>query len=85
MDGNQTEFDIYEKGEGPIIVILQELPGIESEMIKFADKIAAAGFRVVMPHLFAPWGNLRYCEMSSVCSVSGAKSIFLQESNPAYS
>ncbi len=57
MGGEPAEFDIYEKGEGPVIVILQELPGIESETIKFADKIAAAGFRVVMPHLFGPLGK----------------------------
>lgn len=57
MGGNSVEFDIYEKGEGPIIIILQELPGIDQETIKFADKMVAYGFRVVMPHLFGPLGK----------------------------
>ena len=54
MGGEAVEHDIYEKGAGPVVVILQELPGIDPETIKFADKIVAAGFRVVMPHLFGP-------------------------------
>lgn len=57
MGVGPVEFDIYEKGEGPIIVILQELPGIDPKTIEFADKIVAAGFRVVMPHLFGPLGK----------------------------
>lgn len=57
MDGEPAEFDIYEKGEGPVLVILQELPGIEAETVRFAEKIVDAGFRVVMPHLFGPLGK----------------------------
>ncbi len=51
------EHDLYEKGDGPVIVILQELPGIEKETIRFADKMEAAGFRVVLPHLFGQLGK----------------------------
>lgn len=57
MGGEAKEFDIYEKGDGPIIVILQELPGIDADTVKFANKIVDAGFRVVMPHLFGPLGK----------------------------
>ncbi|MBW8639670.1 dienelactone hydrolase family protein [Hoeflea sp. WL0058] len=58
ISGGQTvEHDVYEKGEGPVIVILHELPGIEKETIRFADKMVAAGFRVVLPHLFGPLGK----------------------------
>lgn len=57
MGGDSVEFDIYEKGEGPVIIILQELPGIDKDTIKFADKMVASGFRVVMPHLFGPLGK----------------------------
>ena len=57
MNGKPTEFDIYEKGEGPIVLVLQELPGISQDTLTFADKMVAAGFRVVMPHLFGPLGK----------------------------
>jgi dienelactone hydrolase len=57
MGGEPAEFDIYEKGKGPIIILLQELPGIEAETVRFADKLVTAGFRVVMPHLFGPLGK----------------------------
>lgn len=56
-DGQIVEHDIYEKGAGPVIVILQELPGICPDTLKFVDKIVAAGFRVVVPHLFGPLGK----------------------------
>ena len=57
MGGDSVEFDIYEKGDGPVIIILQELPGIDQETIKFADRLVTSGFRVVMPHLFGPLGK----------------------------
>jgi dienelactone hydrolase len=58
MAGGETVgHDIYEKGEGPVVVVLQELPGISQDTLTFADKMVAAGFRVVMPHLFGPLGE----------------------------
>ncbi|MCP4070762.1 MAG: hypothetical protein GY742_03345 [Hyphomicrobiales bacterium] len=72
MGGEPAEFDIFEKGEGP---------GIESETIKLAHKIAAAGFRVVMPHHFSPLGKFAILRMSPVCSVSGVNSTFFKKAN----
>ncbi len=48
---------IYVKGEGPPIVILQELPGIGHETFDLADRLIAAGFRVYLPHLFGELGK----------------------------
>ena len=56
-NGDTVRHDIYEKGHGPVIVILQELPGICPDTLKFVDKIVAAGFKVVVPHLFGPLGK----------------------------
>ena len=56
-DGPVKAFDIYERGEGPVVVLLQELPGICPATIKFANKMVDAGFSVVMPHLFGPLGR----------------------------
>lgn len=46
--------DIYVRGEGPPVVLIQELPGIGKETLRLADKLIAAGFSVVLPHLFGP-------------------------------
>jgi dienelactone hydrolase len=60
MDGKPAGYDVYSKGEGPVIVIIQELPGIGTETLRLADKLVNAGFRVVMPHLFGPLGRLSF-------------------------
>lgn len=38
------------------MVLIQELPGIGVETLRLADELVAAGFRLVMPHLFGPIG-----------------------------
>jgi dienelactone hydrolase len=43
---------IYRKGTGPGVVVIHEIPGITPEVIGFADDVVAAGFTVVLPHLF---------------------------------
>jgi dienelactone hydrolase len=42
----------YRKGSGPGVVLIHEIPGITPEVIGFAEEVVAAGFTVVMPHLF---------------------------------
>jgi dienelactone hydrolase len=60
MGGKPAGYDVYSKGEGPVIVLIQELPGIGMETLRLADKLVAGGFRVVMPHLFGPLGRLSF-------------------------
>lgn len=60
VDGQPLEHDVYTKGDGPIILIIQELPGIGTETLRLADKLIEAGFRVVLPHLFGPLGRLSF-------------------------
>lgn len=43
---------VYRKGQGPAIVIMHELPGMVSECIDLARRIADAGFTVFLPLLF---------------------------------
>ena len=57
MDGEPLAHDVYTKGDGPVVVIIQELPGIGLETLRLADRLVASGFRVVMPHLFGPLGK----------------------------
>ena len=54
VDGKPLQHDVYAKGDGPVLLLLQELPGITKEMLVLADKLVGAGYRVVMPHLFGP-------------------------------
>ena len=56
-DGTAISQDIYRRGSGAPVVLLQELPGIGQETLSLADKLVSAGYQVVMPHLFGPLGK----------------------------
>ena len=56
--GRPLVHDVYTKGDGPILLLIQELPGIGPETLELADRFVGRGFRVVMPHLFGPLGKL---------------------------
>jgi dienelactone hydrolase len=47
-----TTHPTYRKGSGPGVVVIHEIPGMTPAVIAFGDEVAAAGFTVVMPHLF---------------------------------
>ncbi len=55
--GRLATFDVYERGEGPPVVIMQELPGIGQEALAFAERLVTAGYRVVLAHWFGPLGE----------------------------
>ncbi|MBB6626043.1 dienelactone hydrolase family protein [Nocardioides sp. KIGAM211] len=42
----------YRKGSGPGVVVIHEIPGLTDKVIGFGEEVVAAGFTVVMPHLF---------------------------------
>ena len=48
---------VYRKGEGPAVIVMHEVPGISTEVVRFARKVVAAGFTVFMPHLFGVFGT----------------------------
>ena len=50
------ERTVYRKGEGPAVLVMHEVPGISAEVLRFARRVADAGFTVFMPHLFGPVG-----------------------------
>ena len=56
-EGHNVSHDIYHRGSGAPIVLIQELPGIGQETLALADRLISAGFEVVMPHLFGPIGK----------------------------
>ena len=40
--------DCFEKGEGPGVVVMPEIPGIHPEVLGFADHLVDQGFTVVL-------------------------------------
>ncbi len=49
--------NVYHKGKGAPVVLIQELPGIGQETLSLAKKLIDAGHTVFMPHLFGPIGK----------------------------
>ncbi len=60
VDGKPLAHDVYTKGSGPVVLIIQELPGIGVETNRLAEDLITAGFTVVLPHLFGPIGRLSF-------------------------
>ena len=55
-DGRWTR-DVYRRGKGPAVVIIHEIPGLHPLVIRFADRVAAAGMTVFLPSLFGTPGK----------------------------
>ncbi|WKL52182.1 hypothetical protein Q1W70_22460 [Pseudomonas kielensis] len=50
-DGHYSH-PVYDKGHGPKVIVMHELPGLTHTVLDFADRLIAAGFRVYLPLLF---------------------------------
>jgi dienelactone hydrolase len=62
----------YRKGSGPGVIVIHEIPGITPDVIAFGEEVVAAGFTVVMPHLFgtpekSPSGGYVLKTLRQVC------------------
>lgn len=49
-------FDVYWRGAGPGVLVIHESPGLTPEVVAFGEDLVAAGFTVVLPHLFGSAG-----------------------------
>ena len=58
-DGVLISHQVYRCGQGPSIILIQELPGIGVETLALAKALIDAGFEVVLPHLLGPLGQTR--------------------------
>lgn len=52
--GTTWAWPVYAAGEGPPVVVLHELMGFTPEILAFAGRLQASGFRVYLPVLFGP-------------------------------
>lgn len=56
--GTRITHDVYRRGGGAPVVLIQELPGIGPETLRLADEFVDNGFEIVLPHLFGPLGKV---------------------------
>ena len=48
---------VYRRGSGPAVIIIHEMPGLHPLVVRFADRVAAAGMTVFLPTLFGTPGR----------------------------
>lgn len=53
----KVAYEYYERGAGPAVILLPELPGITPETLGLADHLVGRGFTVVIPSLFGTPGE----------------------------
>ena len=56
--GHGIVHDVYTRGSGPVVLVIQELPGIGPSTLTLAERLVESGFTVVLPHLFGPIGKI---------------------------
>ncbi len=56
-DDASIAHDVYVKGNGPPILILQELPGIDDKTFELANRLITAGFKIYLPHMLGRFGK----------------------------
>lgn len=62
--GAGLTYDCYEKGAGPGVVLIPEIPGITPEVLGLAEHLVDEGFTVVVP---SPVGSHSLRRWSRVC------------------
>lgn len=55
--GGGATYDCYEKGSGPGVVLIPEIPGITPEVLGLAEHLVDEGFTVVVPSPFGTPGR----------------------------
>lgn len=55
--GGGLTYDCFEKGEGPGVVLIPEIPGLTPEVAAFGEHLVSEGFTVVIPSPFGTPGR----------------------------
>jgi len=48
---------VFQRGAGPAVIIIHEIPGLHPLVLRFADRVAEAGMTVFLPSLFGEPGR----------------------------
>src|SRR5271156_4352637 len=57
FDNGRWTRTVYRRGTGPAVIVIHEMPGLHPLVIRFADRVAAAGMTVFLPSLFGEPGR----------------------------
>ena len=57
FDDGRWKRDVFRRGTGPAVIIMHEVPGLHPLVVRFADRVAAAGMTVFLPSLFGEPGK----------------------------
>ncbi len=57
FDDGRWSRKVYRRGQGPAVIVIHEMPGLHPLVIRFADRVAAAGMTVFLPSLFGEPGR----------------------------
>ena len=49
---------VWRKGSGPAVIVMHEMPNLHPMVVRFADRVAAAGMTVYLPSLFGRDGKV---------------------------
>jgi dienelactone hydrolase len=49
--------EVFRRGTGPAVIVIHEIPGLHEGVVRFADRVAAAGMTVFLPSLFGQPGK----------------------------
>lgn len=63
---------VFRRGSGPAVIIVHEIPGLHPLVLRFADRVAAAGMTVFCPSLFGEPGkpvSFGYTATTSIAAV----------------
>jgi len=51
--------DLHDKGHGPAVLLLHELPGLSRATLNLVDRLVADGYHVYYPRLFGDYGEIK--------------------------
>ena len=57
FDDGRWSRTVFRRGSGPAVIIMHEIPGLHPQVVRFADRVAAAGMTVFLPSLFGKPGK----------------------------
>jgi dienelactone hydrolase len=43
---------VYERGDGPPVIVMHELPGLAEPTVRLAEELVGAGYKAMLTHLF---------------------------------
>ncbi|MEE4301267.1 MAG: dienelactone hydrolase family protein [Pseudomonadales bacterium] len=55
-DGHRVR-PVFRRGEGPAVIVIHEMPGLHPLVLRFGERVAAAGMTVFLPSLFGEPGR----------------------------